>query len=350
MGDIQGLGLTHYPGLLRPDRDMTIFLQRTLAGGKVPPALADPARWPARMREEWGSDRGASAAPEHRARLLAAFRRLRSELDAFRPDFVVIFGDDQYENFREEIVPPFCVFILGDIVCTPFAPTDGPMLRDNAYGEPPDRTFAYTGHPGGGRHLARRLIEEGFDIPYAYRLRDPRGLSHAFANTLLFLDEDRRGFPYPVVPFHVNCYGSSVIRRRGGLVVPGGADGEPDPPSPTPARCFDVGRALGRILRDSPWRVSVIASSSWSHAFLTEKHGWLYPDVASDRARFEELKAGQQALWRGLTTAQIEDAGQHEFLNWVCWAGAMTELGRTATIVDYVESYVFNSDKCFAAF
>ena len=60
-----------------------------------------------------------------------------------------------------------------------------------------------------------------------------------------------------------------------------------------------------------------------------------------------------RASWRAgasLTTAQIEDAGQQEFLNWVCLGGAMHALGREPVIVDYVESYIFNSDKCFALF
>jgi hypothetical protein len=34
----------------------------------------------------------------------------------------------------------------------------------------------------------------------------------------------------------------------------------------------------------------------------------------------------------------------------VCLGGAMHALGREPEIVDYVESYIFNSDKCFALF
>ena len=43
------------------------------------------------------------------------------------------------------------------------------------------------------------------------------------------------------------------------------------------------------------------------------------------------------------TTAEIEDAGQQELLNWVCLAGAMDALGCRAEIVDWVETLVFNS-------
>jgi aromatic ring-opening dioxygenase LigB subunit len=154
------------------------------------------------------------------------------------------------------------------------------------------------------------------------------------------------------VPFHVNCYGSSVIAKRGSTAhLTGEADPNlVDPPGPNPSRCFDVGGAVAKILADSPWRVALVASSSWSHAFLTPKHHYLYPDNASDRARFDELASGKLARWRELSTAEIEDAGQQEFLNWVCLGGAMHALGREPEIVDYVESYIFNSDKCFALF
>ena len=47
---------------------------------------------------------------------------------------------------------------------------------------------------------------------------------------------------------------------------------------------------------------------------------------------------------------QIEDAGQQELLNWMCIAGAMQELGHQPQILDYVESYIFNSNKCVALF
>ncbi len=350
MAEIQGVGLTHYPGVWMPDEDMAVFLRRTLQSAKVPPALKDPKSWPAPMQAEWGDDGGKSAAPRHRERLAEGFRKLRKEIDAFNPDFVVIWGDDQYENFKEDIIPPFCVFILDEVACTPFAHTIGTGIRRNVWGEPADTVFKVKGHPAGGKWLARRLIEEGFDIPYGYTVRDPRGLAHAFINTILYLDYDRRGFPYPVVPFHVNCYGSSVIRERGGSSVPGQQGDEPDPPAPMPRRCFEVGRVTARILLASPWRVTLIGSSSWSHAFLTEKNMWLYPDMESDRARFEELKSGRYAEWSNLSLAQVEAAGQHEFLNWVCLAGAMAELGRQPKIVDYVESYVFNSNKCLALF
>ena len=85
----------------------------------------------------------------------------------------------------------------------------------NVWDEPRDKTFAVCGHPAAARHLAGGLLERGYAMPYAYQPLHYPGLAHAFMNTLFYLDYERRGFDYPVIPFHVNCYGSSLLRTRG---------------------------------------------------------------------------------------------------------------------------------------
>jgi hypothetical protein len=166
----------------------------------------------------------------------------------------------------------------------------------------------------------------------------------------MFLDYDRAGFPYPVVAFQVNCYGRRVISQRGGrgsLAHPLG-DAELDPPSPTPKRCMEVGAATARAMRESPWRTALIASSSWSHAFLTDKHYQLYPDIESDRRFYEALRAGDYETWRQTPLAAIETSGQQEMLNWFMLAGAMEELGRKPDECEFIDTWSFNSDKCFS--
>ncbi len=353
MAEILGLGMTHAPSLYRHDSDLVASLRRTLGGKGTPAHLRDPANWPAPMRTEWGDDEGAAATRAHRTRCFAAMRILRERLDAFRPDLVVIFGDDQYENFIEDIVPPFCIYIVEQMASRPFdAAGAASRLQPNFWREPNDKVFHHRGHTEAARYLTNCLAEAGTALPYAYRLRYARGLAHAFINTLLYLDIDRTGFDYPVLPFHVNCYGGALVRSRGGQIAPGdiASTTEPDPPAPSATACFDVGRAIGRAFAASPWRVALIGSSSWSHAFLTAKNHWLHPDHASDRDRLAELRDGQFACWRDLPGAQLEDAGQHELLNWITLAGAMTQLGNKAEIVDYAETYLVNSNKCFAVF
>ena len=59
------------------------------------------------------------------------------------------------------------------------------------------------------------MIDRGVDMSYAYQPLHEPGLGHAILNTILYLDYDRKGFDYPVVPMLVNCYGSRVIRNTG---------------------------------------------------------------------------------------------------------------------------------------
>ena len=49
--------------------------------------------------------------------------------------------------------------------------------------------------------------------------------------------------------------------------------------------------------------------------------------------RSEELKSGHHAKWRELSAEALQDAGQHELLNWITLAGAMTELGKKAEVI-----------------
>jgi hypothetical protein len=347
MGEVLGLGITHQPALVARDVK-PLSLRLTLQDPGLPEALRTPAGWPAPMRQEWGDDEGAAFGRQHRDAIRAELRKARQALDAFRPDFLVVWGDDQYENFREDCVPAFCVLAYDEVACRPWA---GRPPGSNAWDEPPDQAFVVRGHRAGAKTLASGLLREGFDVAYAYRpLHEPLG--HAFVNAVLYLDWDRQGFSYPLVPCTVNAYGRLLTGTHGylaSLAKPLAPD-ELDPPSPTPARCFALGAACVRALAASPWRVALVASSSWSHAFLTRKHCYLYPDHAADRALYDALCRGDYDVWRGYPLAAVEESGQHELLSWFCLVGAMAELGRRPDYTALLESYTMNSNKVIAIF
>jgi hypothetical protein len=153
-----------------------------------------------------------------------------------------------------------------------------------------------------------------------------------------YLDWDRKGFPYPLIPFQVNCYGEDMrmpalganewigrlpdrsevdkILSKGGVLPP---------QAPLVWRCYDLGKAVAEIIAASPYRACIIGSSSWSHASLTDLHGFLWGDVESDREHYEQLKAGRFAsgeIWipinfvhRDNTRCEIGSAWQ------VLWKG-----------------------------
>lgn len=353
MAEVLGLGISHYPLLGARDSMMSVVLQNTLRDPDIPDDVKDPASWPAKMRDEWGADQGVAAAAEHRRRMLEGLRHARAALDDFAPDFVIIWGDDQYENFKEDIIPPFCVGAYDDLVVQPWLQSKDSAVvkgRENVWDEPAETSFLIRGAREQAKHLTSSLIRSGFDISYAYKPLHHPGLPHAFLNSILYLDYDRKGFPYPVIPFQVNCYGERVISYKGFTSL-FSEQGKPlDPIAPTPSRCFDLGAEVARICRDSPWRVALIASSSWSHAFLTDKTWRMRPDVEFDHELFGALRAGDYNFWRELPAATIRDSGEQELLNWVALIGAMNELGQPCSWSDFVETYIFNSSKVTAVF
>jgi hypothetical protein len=107
---------------------------------------------------------------------------------------------------------------------------------------------------------------------------------------------------------------------------------------------------LADAVLESPWRIALVASSSWSHAFLCDHTYRLRPDTPADRRLYDALVAGEWGAWRGVGLDDIERAGQQELLNWFALAGAMEHVGAAMTSSDFVETSIFNSNKVFATF
>jgi len=148
VGEILGLGLTHYPPLVGRDENMAGILRTILRDPGLPERYRDPANWPAPMRREYGDDGGTASAAAHRAWLVRHFRDARKTLDDFRPDVVVIWGDDQHENFTDDVIPPFCVLAY-DAVEARHRNRD--VETPNVWGEGPDTVFRITGHREAGK-------------------------------------------------------------------------------------------------------------------------------------------------------------------------------------------------------
>jgi hypothetical protein len=346
MAEILGIGCSHRPVMLRPNENWTFMMKASLDDPAMPGEMKDPTNWPEQLRQELGNDWGAGTAARYREIYRQHFAEARRALDDFKPDVVIMWGDDQYENFKEDIVPPFAVLAYADQEIQPWSHRRSPW---NPWNEPVDKTITVRGHRDAGKYLATGLIEAGIDVGYSYKPLHHQ-MGHAFENTILLLDDERRGFDYPVVQFSVNCYGRRVNAARG-LRLPLAMKGEItdlDPPSPNPHRCMQVGAATARVMANSPWRVALMASSSWSHSFLTEKNWQLWPDVPADRRLFDALETGDYAYWHNYTTDQIEESGEHEVLNWFCLLGAMEALGRNPGKAFFHENWAFVSPVVFA--
>jgi hypothetical protein len=352
MSRFLGIGMTHYPLLAGTDEHMAGLLRWTLTDPDIPESEKDPANWPAAMREEWGTDQGRSAAAGHRARLLEGLRTCRVAIDEFEPDVIVVWGDDQYENFREEVIPPFCVLAYDDLAVPAFEVMNE-RGSPNVWGLPDDFEITLHGDAARARELTDGLITDGIDMAYSYRKRAGAHFPHAILNTQLFLDYDNAGakFPYPLLPVTVNCYGTHAIARKGGLARFADIRNETlDPSGPTPARCVAVGRGIARFFAASDLRVAFVASSSWSHAFLADSLWHIRPDTPSDERLYQLLVDERYAELAATTSRAVVDAGQHEILNWFCLVGAVQELGLRREWSTLVTTDVFNSNKPFAVY
>ena len=164
------------------------------------------------------------------------------------------------------------------------------------WGEAPD-DHAHGPGPPRRRPLAGRgsCSSDGSTSPTPTGPCHHPSLPHAFLNTVLSLDYQRGGFPWPVVAMPINCTAVGSIRARGGLAPL--RRWTSTRPAVALARAAH-GRGRRRrpgAWRASPWRVALVASSSWSHAFLTD-HTWrLRPDTPADRRLYEALVGGDVA-------------------------------------------------------
>ena len=103
------------------------------------------------------------------------------------------------------------------------------------------------------------------------------------------------------------------------------------PNAPTAVRCYKFGQEIGRAIQnwDTNKRVAIMASGGLSHTVIEEE---------MDHQIIEGLKSGD-------TTKLVEypderfRAGTSEIKNWIALAGAMSVIGSTMNLVDYVPCY-----------
>lgn len=282
MAELAGfLAMSHGPQLMvTPDR-WDVLHNKHGDARPVRPELADET-----LDDKW--------AKFHRC--MAAIDVLKRKLETWAPDVLVLVGDDQNENIRDNVMPAFTVYV-GDAFEA--------SVSLNYFNEPKsaNRT-AYRGDRALAQNLVESLMEEGFDPAYARRLSFEGGLGHAFARVLKFLTPEAQ---VPVVPIMVNTY---------------------YPPAPSAARCVAFGRALAGALAAFPdkRKAVVIGSGGLSHTLI---------DESLDGRILTAMKANDLACLSAQSSSSLT-AGTSEIRNWIVTAAAAD---RPATLVDYVPCY-----------
>ena len=209
-------------------------------------------------------------------RVHAAFARVRSRLEALRPDVIAVIAGDHIEAFFLDAVPALAVYVGAECA--------------GAFG--PYR-YRFPVHEPLARAILQEGIERGFDLLYTQEAP----LDYAFYVPLHFTMPEPA---VPIVPLHVNVY---------------------LPPQPTPRRCYAWGAALGEILRARPERVVLMASGGMSHFPGTDRYG--APDFDYDRQLLDRLRAGAGRELAMLTGEELDKTGNVELRTWITLLGAV---------------------------
>jgi hypothetical protein len=240
---------------------------------------------------------------EKHARVQGAIKQLGQLLRQTRLDAIVIFGDDQHEQFTDENMPAVAIY-HGDTVDV--HPREARPGRNFPTLHLEPTATEYPNSADLANHLIASLTEQEFEITRMNKLRAERGIGHAFS----FLYQ--RLWPecdVPIVPVMINTY---------------------FPPNhPTPKRCHDLGKAIHAAV--GAWqggeRVGVIASGGLSHIMIDEE----LDQQALNALRAKDVHA-LHALPRDLLVG-----GTSEILNWVALDGAVGDL--PMTLIDYIPGY-----------
>ena len=281
-------------------------------------------------------------------RCMKALEILRCTLEAAKPDVIILFGDDQSEQFDFNNYPAFAIFAGESYTGFKISGKFGlPVPKSARLPRPKTAEHWVTtpGHPQVARWLITQLIEEGFDTSFSLALPRPDdGIGHAFMRPFVYLAPD---YNIPTVPFFVNCYFG---------------------PQPTGRRCVELGRAVRRLIARMPGdlRVAVIGSGGLWHTPMLP-HSIL--DTEFDHAMLDCVRSGDPAAMaayfdgrRPVVHANDENAltlasggtrmvsglggGSGETRNWIITAAICADL--PGTVVDYVPVYASPVGLAFA--
>lgn len=242
----------------------------------------------------------------------AALASLRRTLNAAAPDVVLVIGDDQHEQFAEHNMPMFSIYYGESVEQIPRSAQQRPPSWWNsaaAYDDQARRNFKCDAALA--LHLIEHLTAQGFDIAASNRLNSEMGIGHAFSFVTdhILPDHDAPNQP-AIVPLMVNAFFH--------------------PNRPHPGRCYDLGKALGRALKDWPvaQRVAIVASGGLSHFIIDEELDRSLLDGLMRRDRDALARLPLDRLWR---------LGTGEGLNWIVAGGALEPL--RPRLIDYLPCY-----------
>lgn len=310
----------------------------------------DPLLWndirrarPNSEKNPWTTDEE-NVVQYERAR--AAFAVLKEKLAAAKPDVILVFGDDQIEQFDFSLFPPFAIFAGEYFEGYKVFPRTGivPGQRGGWVERTPETWARVPGSPELARDLLKNLVRREFDVSFMLEEHNKEhGVGHAFLRPMSYICPD---YDIPILPFYINCFYG---------------------PQPTANRVYKIGRAVRELIEQSPMdlRVAVLGSGGLWHT-PGNPEGWLNEEF--DAAVLANVRAGDAKSLADHFDRESENppdaygngrwvdggtgmylglgSGTGETRNWVA-AAAMVD-GKPGTVVDYIPVYASPCGVSFA--
>jgi aromatic ring-opening dioxygenase catalytic subunit (LigB family) len=246
------------------------------------------------------------ASQDYQEQALRATAEMRRRLERARPDVLLMFSNDHLLNWPINNVPEYTVGIADEHV----GPAD---WFDEWLGM---EKYRVPGHSALARFIVNEGARRGLALAWLRDLQFDDGISVPTH----YLNPDAR---FRLVPITMNC---TV------------------PPIPTPARAYEVGRTMRRIVGawPGPERVAVIATGGLSHEPGGPRYFWV--DEEFDRWFLDLLKRGDhEALLAECTLERMEAAGSGGTAELLAWILVLACTRGPADVLAYMPAIAWRS-------
>ncbi len=213
-----------------------------------------------------------------------AFAVLRADLEAAKPDVLIVVANDQFVNFFFNVIPTFFI-----------------TLADEVKGQFTRHSFHYKNHSELGRAILRAGLEKGIDFAFGEYIE----LQHTQNVPLYFLLPKP---DIPILPIYVNTWVD---------------------PIPTPRRCYQVGELIREVAEARNERIAILATGGLSHFPGSPRIGEI--DTKFDHQLLEIMREGKSRTLAEYSLEQLLQAGDSEFLNWMVVLGTIGDAKAAST-------------------
>lgn len=289
-----GFASSHAPSMYLPAEKWPLFYEKLILGLPQPPSAQLETL---------------EVIESYLARINKAHDILHEQLLSYKPDVLIVVGDDQGEVFSDALVPNMAIYLGETIAGTTNVPALGEPLHENH--------VQFRCDPELADYLLHGLTDLGFDIAYMKKFvpmgRPEAGLGHAFTRPGKAV---LKGLDIPIVPFFLSAY---------------------HPPLASARRCFELGRAIRRLSDKYGKRVAIYGTGGLTHDPRGPRAGWI--DEPLDRWILQQIGSGNNEALTNLFTFDSDTlrGGSGEIRSWITVAGAFADT--PATVIDYFPAH-----------